>query len=172
MRHGNESGFDKQQLVAPNIHHPRPMALSEKQVDDLLTKARSNIGTPYSQMDCSHFVHKAFDDAGHAYPYRSSATFAQLVGLGYFEEVAKSQGGRYDLLAGDVLVFKGHMGIWDPLGCEVLAQTDNPNPECKSLKNNAPFLSSRSGNMRGPDFGITKWWGGDSGIQGVYRWKK
>lgn len=148
------------------------MALNEKQVDELLATARTKIGTPYSEMDCSHFVHKSFEDAGHSYPYQNSATFDDLVRLGYFERVAKSEGGRYNLKAGDVLVFSGHMGIWDPLGCEVLAQKDNPNPECKSLKNNAPFLSSRSGNSRGPDFGVTKWWGGDSSIRGVYRWKK
>jgi hypothetical protein len=71
-----------------------------------------------------------------------------------------------------VLVFRSHMGIWDPSGCAVLAQKDNTNAECTNLKNNAPFLSSRSGQQRGPDFGITKWWGGHTGIQGVYRWKK
>ena len=129
--------------------------------DRVLEQARLLIGTTYDQLDCSHFVHKAFAQAGMVYTYRNSASFASDP-----DDRFESVGFNLDaglLEPGDVIVFNGHMGIWDPDGCIILGG----NEQCKNLKNKAPFLSSRSGGNRGPDYGQLKWWSGD---YQVFRW--
>jgi hypothetical protein len=134
------------------------MAFGSLEARKVLTEARKLIGTSYADMDCSHFVCHAYTAAGFAYPYAATATFARAAAgpAGPFEQAAGSP------QAADVLLFSGHMGLWDPEGCTVLGS----NAECKRLKNDAPVLSSRSGGLRGPDFGIPKWWGSYQ----VYRW--
>ncbi len=119
--------------------------------NSVLTYARSYIGKKtYAQMDCSHFVHAAYHDAGLDYPYTPTAKFATLATGAHakFELVENSE-----KQAGDVILMPGHMGIFDPQGCTVLSN----NVECVRLKKDAPFLSSRTEGNRGPDFGQTKW---------------
>ena len=129
----------------------------------ILAKARNMIGQyTYSQMDCSHFVHAVYNAAGLIYPYKSTAEFQTLTNgsNAKFELVQNNQ-----KQAGDIILMTGHMGIYDPQGCTVLAT----NAECSRLNNNAPFLSSRSSSNRGPDYGQTNWW---SQSFKVYRWKQ
>ena len=44
----------------------------------ILVAARGLIGNSYTTMDCSHFVHEAYEKAGYSYPYTESAYFATL----------------------------------------------------------------------------------------------
>ncbi len=138
------------------------MALNEKEANELLTNARKNIGKTYADMDCSHFVWQAYKDSGKEYPYRNTAMFDDLVTMGFFEKFDAS----YAPAEGDIVMLPKHMGIWDSKGCSIMMT----NSECKNLGNDAPFLSSRSGKNRGPDYGRTEWWKG--GVKAIYRWKK
>lgn len=140
------------------------MPLSDAQQKAVLSVARALIGTKYSDIDCSHFVHRAYATAGLNYPYRSTDSFAGLVGS-YFVEVDTKNGSWQ---AGDVLLFSDHVGLWDPRGCQVLQDAGTPDADCKRFKNSLPFLSSRSGGNRGPDYGMLQWFGD---LQAVYRWK-
>ncbi len=137
------------------------MALSSIETEALLAKARKHIGKPYADMDCSHFVWQSFQDAGKIYPYHNTATFDKLVDLGYFMKLDKS----IQPLDGDLLMFKSHIGFWDSKGCLVIVSDS----ACKASDNKAPFLSSRSGNNRGPSFGKPIWWGE---VKSIYRWNK
>lgn len=139
------------------------MSLDKIRAESVLSAARTLIGTPYKDLDCSYFVHKAYAIAGFHYAYQATATFHTLVGK-CFEEVVDMKACE----AADVLMFSGHMGLWDAQGCKVLEDAKTPNQECIRFKNNLPFLSSRSGGGRGPDFGQMKWFGG---LKKVYRWK-
>ncbi len=135
------------------------MALTSQQSNRVLEEARALIGKTYADIDCSHFVKDAYTSAGLSYDYAPTATFAATrAGTGGpFELVLASS-----LQSADVLLFTGHMGLWDPEGCSVLGT----NAECKRLKQQAPVLSSRSSGNRGPDFGVPSWWGAYK----VYRW--
>lgn len=139
------------------------MALNKEQVQSVLAAARSLIGTPYRDLDCSHFVHRAYATAGLHYAYQATETFSSLVGSS-FEEVTDTS----NLKSGDVLMFAKHMGLWDAQGCKVLQDAATPNKECLRFNNHLPFLSSRSGGNRGPDFGKMQWFGD---LKKVYRWK-
>lgn len=134
------------------------MGLNSKEADEILVNARNYIGTPYTDMDCSHFVWQVFKDSHKDYPYRNTATFDDLVKLGYFEKLDKLT----VPLEADLLLFNTHIGIWDPKGCVALVS----NAECKRLHDDAPFLSSRS--SRGPDYGRPGWWGN---VKAICRWK-
>ena len=139
------------------------MPLKAEEVKVLLTKARELIGTPYSVLDCSNFVWEAYKNAGLEYKYYNTVNFNKLSGPeGKFELVP----GNIPV-AGDVILFTGHMGIWDPEGCAVLVD----NRQClKFGEKNAPVLSSIWGNDKnhGPDFGKMSWF---SSTYTVYRWK-
>lgn len=142
------------------------MPLSKKQQDAVLSAARALIRKKtYADIDCSHYVHQAYATAGLNYPYRDTATFIGLVG-GYFAEVDAEKEG---FEPADVLMFSGHVGLWDPNGCRVLQDAGTPNSECKRFNNEVSFLSSRSGKNRGPDYGMMSWFGG---LKKVYRWSK
>ena len=134
------------------------MPITPLQASNVLQCARGLIGKTYSDLDCSHFVCEAYSKAQLDYDYADTSSFAAACAgrYGPFKPVIG------DRQAADVLLFKGHMGLWDPEGCTILGT----NTECKRLKNEAPLLSSRSGGNRGPDFGQPKWWGSFS----VYRW--
>lgn len=134
------------------------MPLDQDQKTKVLEEARKLIGMSYDTLDCSHFVYESYVKAHLGYPYRNTKTFVDLVNS-YFLPVNPEQ-----LEAGDVIVFDGHMGIWDPQGCSVLTT----NRECQRLDNKAPFLSSRSSKNRGPDYGRLGWFGTS---YKVYRWK-
>lgn len=141
------------------------MPLTKEQQSAVLSAARALIGTKkYSDIDCSHFVHSAYATAGVNYAYQATATFKTLVGQQFVEVNAEKDGFE----PADVLMFSGHMGLWDADGCKVLQEAGNPNAECGRFNNQLPFLSSRSGSNRGPDYGMMKWFGG---LKAVYRWK-
>jgi NlpC/P60 family len=129
----------------------------------LLSQARSLIGNKYDSLDCSHFVQKAFESAGMKYDYLNSSAFASDMNS-HFKKIGVNLP-TSSLDPGDVIVYNNHMGIWDPEGCTALGA----NQECKRLKSDAPFLSSRSSKNRGPDFGRLSMWTGD---YQVYRWIK
>ena len=157
------------------------MALTSSELDLILTKARSFKGTPHNELDCSAFVHAVFNAAGLKFPYKSTSAFPELVGPnGYFELVPGNTP-----QPGDVILFPkqesipGHLGIWDPSGCSALMPNreqerfDNQRRglgsavECERLGNDAPFLSSRYRNNRGPDYAQLKHF---KGPYTVYRW--
>lgn len=144
------------------------MALTEAQQQAVLKAARALIGTKYDALDCSNFVHQSYATGGLHYPYRNTASFSGLVPE-YFIEVSTADGMEGVVEPADVLMFKGHVGLWDPQGCRVLQDAGAGNSECSRFNNQVPFLSSRSGGNRGPDYGMMKWWGK---LQGVYRWNK
>lgn len=126
----------------------------------VLTEARRLIGTSYSEMDCSHFVHRAYASAGLRYQYADSASF-HLRASGVdrvFIELSPNEPKQ----AGDVIVMKGHMGIWDPEGC--MAISNKESAYCGKFSGNAPFLSAMSG---GTDYGKVEWW---KSAKKVYRW--
>jgi hypothetical protein len=127
----------------------------------LLTQARKLIGTSYNIIDCSHFVNKAYSTAGMPYPYSATKDFVKKSNKDF--ELIGTDLATTSLEPGDVIVFNGHMGLWDPEGCSVLGV----NQQCKRLKNDAPFLSSTTTNNHGPDFGRLNWW---TGSYSVYRW--
>lgn len=126
--------------------------MSDEQAAAILREAHTMIGTAYQDVDCSHFVHRAYKKAGLEYTYASTKTFSSV---SEFELVDAPQ-------PGDVVLFDHHMGIWDPAGCETLRTS-----ECKRLGNDAPVLSARS--SIGVDYGQSKWFGG---TPRYYRWKK
>lgn len=136
------------------------MLLTSGQADLVLSEARKLIGKSYADLDCSHFVNEAYAKAKLAYEYAATAVFVrnQAGPDGPFQAVAA--GGPQPA---DVLLFPSHMGLWDPQGCQLLGT----NAECKRLNNKAPFLSSRSTDNRGPDFGVPSWFGSYK----LYRWK-
>ncbi|HTE02123.1 MAG TPA: NlpC/P60 family protein [Mucilaginibacter sp.] len=134
----------------------------------LLITARTSIGVKHSALDCSHFVQRAYQQAGMSYPYMSSAAFGNEKNNKYFAFVGKNLSSK-DLQDGDVIVFGGHMGIWDPQGCnQITIPLLGATAECARLKNNAPFLSSRGDDTRdvGVEYGRTQWWGDYK----VFRW--
>ena len=158
------------------------MALTSSELDLILTKARSFKGTPHNELDCSAFVHAVFNAAGLSFPYKSTSAFEDLVGPnGYFELVPGN-----NPQPGDVILFPkqesipGHLGIWDPSGCSALMPNreqerfDNQRRglgsavECERFGNDAPFLSSRHKNNRGPDYARLNHF---SSYYKVYRWK-
>jgi hypothetical protein len=139
------------------------MPLTDDQKKALLSTARALIGTPYAELDCSHFVHQAYATAGLNYSYLNTKAFPTLVGK-IFVEIPLTEA----MAAGDVLMFAGHMGIWDPDGCQVLQDANQVNTQCQQFKNAVPFLSSMSGQNRGPDYGKMNWFGQ---LKAVYRWK-
>jgi hypothetical protein len=136
------------------------MAISEKESEELLVNARKHIGKSYADIDCSHFVWQSFKDAGKEYPYRSTAQFDDLVSMGYFLKLDS----KTTPVIGDVLMYKGHVGFWDPEGCSILVTND----VCKSLGSEASVLSSRSGKNKGPSYGKPAWF---NELKAIYRWK-
>lgn len=121
---------------------------------EILKKARTLIGTSYKDLDCSHFVHKAYDLAGFKYPYQNTSTFHLL--SPFFEEVQEAE-------PGDVIVYTGHMGLYDPEGCNTMSTK-----ECAKVKGDARVLSARSGNNLGVEYGRSVWFGE---VKKIYRWR-
>jgi cell wall-associated NlpC family hydrolase len=67
------------------------------------------IGIPYARnpnegIDCSHFVHEVYQEAGLPYPYAETGKFEQKAGS-YFEKVTTPA-------EGDIVLYEGHMGIY------------------------------------------------------------
>ena len=76
---------------------------------EALNKAYNYKGKKYDQIDCSHLVHKAFEDAGYEYVYKNTS---QIPDCGYFTKVGLGSAQR-----GDVILFDGHMGFIE--SCEL-----------------------------------------------------
>ena len=135
---------------------------------DIVMKAREFIGTPYSDLDCSNFVHKAYAAAGLSYPYRNTATFQTLTH--YFRELKAEELPE----AGDVVLYAAHMGIYDPDGCDATATN-----ECKRLqeipkfKDNVRILSARGRpgyeKSIGVEYGPSAFFGTN---QKYFRWRE
>jgi hypothetical protein len=141
------------------------MPLTKEQQTAVLSAARALIGKKtYKDLDCSHFVHFAYAQANLHYPYKATADFDKSL-KNHFKKVDLKKS-AYE--AADVLMFAGHMGLWDSDGCKVLQTEEKQNAECERFDNRLSFLSSRSGDNRGPDFGMTSWFGK---LKAVYRWK-
>lgn len=84
--------------------------MSPLNMDPLLTNMISWQGTPYqlggsssSGIDCSHFVHEVYKSNGFNYNYRTTHTFDSSPS---FTQV-------YSPSSGDVMLFDGHMCIYD-----------------------------------------------------------
>jgi hypothetical protein len=137
----------------------------------VISLARTFIGIPHSTLDCSNAVWAAYSNAGMKYSYKASWQIKPTSPPQNFKWIGKNLPPS-QLQPADMIVFGSHMGIWDPDGCKTIGT----NAECKNLKNNAPFLSSRGGdtdkngkvNDRGQDYGRLEWWGSYN----VYRWIK
>ncbi|OGP66413.1 MAG: hypothetical protein A2W27_02855 [Deltaproteobacteria bacterium RBG_16_44_11] len=110
----------------------------------IIAAGEKYIGTPYSVMDCSHFVNIAYNDAGFPYDYLNTWYFTSSPN---FKAVPSCQ-------AGDVALFKGHMGIY------------NPNPP----KSGYYILSSTT--SKGVRYGEAKWFGSPKGSFSCYRYDK
>ena len=139
------------------------MGLSTDLKEKLLQAARSKIGTSYGELPCNKFVHEVYQQIGLKYENKLTSQFSTLKDISFIEVDFKKRDLSV-LEPGDILLFEGHMGIWDPQGCSVLPE----NLECKRLGSDLPVLSSRSKGNRGPDFGKTEWFGK---VKAVYRWK-
>jgi len=125
---------------------------------DILARARALRGIPYADLDCSHFVHRAYEEAQCKYPYQSTKSFAEKTKEYFVEEALPA--------AGDVVLYSGHMGIYDPQGCQVLKSDQ----VCRQLNDDAPILSARSGGNMGVAYGRSSWF--ETGKKPKYfRWK-
>ena len=128
----------------------------------ILDAARALVGTAYSSLDCSNFVHQVYDKAGLKYTYCATKSFPAGTGKSsMFLELLDNT----EILAGDVVLFPGHMGIWDPEGCRVIETSR----ECKRFEDQAPVLSSRSGKNLGVEYGKVEFFTKKG--YSVYRWK-
>ena len=143
------------------------MPLTKEQQEKVLKAGRMFIGKTYKQMDCSAFVHNTYVAAGLNYPRVGTEAFGGLAGK-YFDKLPANT----PLEAGDLVMFPGHVGIWDPQGCQILQNAGTPDKQCHSNHNLLPLLSSRSSHNRGPDFGALNWFTEDLGpVTAIYRWK-
>jgi cell wall-associated NlpC family hydrolase len=134
-----------------------PEADEGKTRANLLEKARAYIGTPYSKLDCSHFVHDAYKDAGLEFPYSDTKHYDTLLVGKYFRKLDKAEEPK----PGDLVLFSGHVGIYDPDGCSTVHTT-----ECKRLSKQSDsmrLLSARGSGKPtdvGVEYGQISWWSG------------
>lgn len=86
---------------------------SSLQGQELIDLAKNKYaGTPYAQMDCSHFVNSAYSAYGLKYPYVNVAGWPPKGG--YFAKVNEGkQPGDVRVLY-DVKLGVHHMGLYDP----------------------------------------------------------
>lgn len=118
---------------------------------DILSKARAKIGTPYNEVDCSHFVQAVYEEAGLKFPYTETRSYkTNLVGK-FFLAITENEA-----KPGDLILFSGHVGIFDPDGCSATHSI-----ECKRLEKQSDsmrVLSARSGKNMGVEYGQAGWW--------------
>lgn len=115
----------------------------------ILAAARALIGKSYSELDCSHMVHSAYKAAGLIFPYKMTSAYSELIGS-YFTEIDAEQ-----RKPGDLVLYAGHVGIYDPDGCTVVNTVQCQRLEGKDMR----ILSARSGNNLGTDYGRSSWFG-------------
>ncbi|NOT26819.1 MAG: hypothetical protein HOP16_12035 [Acidobacteria bacterium] len=94
-------------------------------------------------------VHKAYESAELKYAYMSTEVLRLEVTNG---SVFKRVEG--DPKPGDLVLYPGHVGIYDPDGCADIATA-----ECKKLDSDARILSARSGKNLGVEYGRSAWFG-------------
>ena len=117
----------------------------------ILKQARLLIGTSYDKLDCSHMVWTAYKTAGYEFPYTSTSAYpAVLVGT-YFVEITEAE-----LKPGDLILYSGHVGIYDPDGCSIVNTA-----QCQGQKDASEMrvLSARSGKNLGTEYGRSSWFG-------------
>lgn len=100
------------------------------------------VGKSYSEIDCSHLVHKAFADSGKVYPYTATQNWPPKE----FEKVDSPT-------AGDVILFDGHIGIYVAPGKFFGSQTST-GPKEATFGDKDPY------------------WGTVKKVRGYYRWRK
>lgn len=116
----------------------------------IIEEAERWLGTPYrlggesrAGVDCSHFVHAVYAGRGLKFPYTGTREFPPS---GYFRRLAFGE----TPIAGDVVLFNGHMGLVGNRG----------NWNLISAQGNA----SRPVGVR---YGRTEWFGS---TRGIFRW--
>ena len=84
--------------------------LTPEETDKVIKTGESWIGVPYlyggnsrEGIDCSHFVHRAYAEAGFNYEYRNTGSFPTSPN---FVQTT-------DVRTADVALFSGHMGIYN-----------------------------------------------------------
>ncbi len=119
---------------------------------DALNKAYNYKGKTYAEIDCSHLVHKAFEDAGYKYPY---CTTGGLPGSDDFTKVGLGNAQR-----GDIILFDGHMGFIE--SCELKEDGEFKGTFFGSQSSTGPASAA---------FSTTKglYWGKNQKVRGVYR---
>jgi cell wall-associated NlpC family hydrolase len=116
----------------------------------ILKAARALIGTAYDELDCSHLVHKAYAEAGLTFPYTRTADYDAVLVGSYFAPTSADE-----LKPGDLLLYSGHVGIYDPDGCTIVNTA-----ECSKLGGkDMRVLSARSGKNLGTEYGRSSWFG-------------
>ena len=116
----------------------------------ILQKARARIGTSYDKMDCSHMVQSAYEEAGLKFPYTETKSFQSILIGKYFDKTTTPK-------PGDLILYPGHVGIYDPDGCSDVQST-----ECKRMgekSDSMRILSARSGKNMGVEYGQSSWFG-------------
>lgn len=98
-----------EQLTPTSIQ--RQVAQVEAPKPAVILRGEDWLGTPYKYagdskkgIDCSHFVHRAYSEAGLEYPYCPTSGFSSAP---TFTKVVSPE-------AGDVVLFSGHMGLHNP----------------------------------------------------------
>ena len=98
----------KNMSMARSLGIKAPSTLPSDRRQSILDIAHQNAGTHYqwggesaSGMDCSHFVHHVYQEAGVAYPYTTTHGDWQQSG---FTKTNQPQ-------RGDIIMWNGHMGI-------------------------------------------------------------
>ena len=94
--------------LARSLGFKQPSVLSQDRRQEILEAAHNHLGTPYhwgwessKGLDCSHFVHRAYQEAGFKYPYTTTHGDWQKAGF----EVTNTP------KPGDLILWDGHMGI-------------------------------------------------------------
>ena len=93
-------------------------------------------------------IHRAYERAGLTYTYMSTEFLSkEATAQTYFKTAT-------DPRPGDLALYPGHVGIFDPEGC-----TATKTAECQKLDGNARILSARSGKNLGVEYGRSAWFG-------------
>jgi len=125
----------------------RKQRLEARNRAKILESARKLIGTKYSELDCSHMVHKVYGEAGLTYDYMTTELLNGPLSERYFKSTNEGR-------PGDLVLYSAHVGIYDPDGCD--AQRTS---ECERVKSDMRVLSSRSGAGLGVEYGRSNWFG-------------